>query len=63
MTPMFESNLLSRRDIQHWVRQAYKEFYLRPAYVWQRLRHTTTFGDLKVGIRGFTMLLWNLWKG
>jgi len=59
ITPVFESSLLSRNDLQYWTRQAYKEFYLRPSYLWQRFRRTTSIGDLKVGIRGLSMLLGN----
>ena len=63
ITPVFESSLLTRSDLQYWIRQAYKEFYLRPSYPWQRIRHTTSVGDLKVGIKGLSMLLGNIRKG
>ena len=63
VTPVFESNLLSRDEIQYWTRRAYKEFYLRLSYPWQRIRHTTSIGDLKVGIKGLSMLLGNIRKG
>ena len=60
ITPVFESSLLSRNDLQYWARQAYKEFYLRPSYLWQRFQRTTSIGDLKVGIKGLSMLLGNI---
>ncbi len=63
ITPVFESNLLSRDEIQYWARRAYREFYLRPSYPWQRIRHTSSIGDLKVGIKGLSMLLGNMRKG
>ncbi len=63
ITPVFESALLSRDDIRNWTRRAYREFYLRPSYPWQRLRRTTSIGDLKVGIKGLSMLLGNIRKG
>jgi len=62
VTPVFESDRLSRNAIQYWTRRAYREFYLRPSYPWQRIRQTTSFGDLKVGIKGLSMLLGNLRK-
>ena len=62
VTPVFESSLLSRDDLQYWERQAYQEFYLRPPYVWQRIRHTTSWGDLVVGMKGLSMLLGNVRK-
>ncbi len=61
-TPLFESNLLNRDEIQCWTRRAYREFYLRPSYPWQRLRRTTSLGDLKVDIKGLSMLLGNITK-
>ena len=60
IAPVFESSLLNRDDIQYWTRRAYREFYLRPSYPWQRIRHTTSIGDLKVGIKGLAMLLGNI---
>ncbi len=63
ITPVFESELLSRNEIRQWAKRAYREFYLRPSYPWQRIRQTKSFGDLMVGIKGFSMLLGNLRKG
>ena len=42
-TPVFESDKLSRDDLKIWLRRAYREFYLRPAYFWQRLRRCTSW--------------------
>ncbi len=55
-TPVFESPMLSRDDIQNWVSRAYKEFYLRPSYVWQRLSGIRSVGDIKVLAKGLSML-------
>ena len=63
ITPVFESNLLDRDEIQYWTRRAYREFYLRPSYPWQRIRRTTSIGDIKVSIKGLAMLLGNIRKG
>ncbi len=60
VTPIFESDELSRADLQHWVKQAYKEFYLRPSYLWQRIRRVRSVGDFKVDLRGAFMLLGNI---
>lgn len=62
-TPVFESNLLSREDIKYWSRRAYREFYLRPSYLWQRMCGIKSFGDLKVGIKGLSMLFGTIRKG
>ncbi|MFC1932894.1 B12-binding domain-containing radical SAM protein [Chloroflexota bacterium] len=56
ITPVFESSLLNRDDIQHWTRQAYKEFYLRPSYLWQRLKQIRSLGDFKLNVNGISML-------
>jgi anaerobic magnesium-protoporphyrin IX monomethyl ester cyclase len=57
MTPIFETNHLSRNDLKRWTRRAYRQFYLRPAYLWQRLRRLTNPGALKMNLKGFGMLL------
>lgn len=57
--PVFESEVLKRADLQLAVKKAYREFYLRPSYLWQRLRETN-WGDFKVNIKGLSMLLGNI---
>jgi len=64
VTPVFESDGLNRDDLQHWVSTAYKQFYLRPSYLWQRIRQIGSLGDLKVNLKGLSMLLGNIrWGG
>jgi len=58
--PLFESEELKQADLQSWVRRAYREFYLRPSYLWQRLRQIRSVGDLRVDFRGFFMLVQNI---
>jgi len=48
---------LNSSDLQYWIRRAYREFYLRPAYLWQRIRRITSIGELRVSLEGFLMLL------
>ena len=57
ITPVFESSSLSRADLQYWVKRAYKEFYLRPSYIWQRIRQLNSWGDIQVNLKGLFMLL------
>lgn len=59
-SPMFHSNALSPSDIRYWVGRAYKEFYLRATYVWQRLSKVRSAGDIKVLVKGILMLAGNL---
>jgi anaerobic magnesium-protoporphyrin IX monomethyl ester cyclase len=56
-TPVFESDKLTRDDLKKWLTQAYREFYLRPAYLWQRLRRCTSWNEIKMNVKGFGMLL------
>jgi anaerobic magnesium-protoporphyrin IX monomethyl ester cyclase len=56
-TPIFESDNLSGTDIQVWLRRAYRGFYLRPAYLGQRLRRCTSWSEIMMNLRGFGMLL------
>lgn len=60
ITPVFDSDKISRADLQRWVRQAYKKFYLRPSYVWQQIQQVTSISDLKVNIKGLSILLRNI---
>jgi anaerobic magnesium-protoporphyrin IX monomethyl ester cyclase len=57
LAPVFESDSLSRNDLKYWMRWAYREFYLRPSYVWQRLKRCTSWGEIKMNLKGFFMLL------
>ena len=55
--PVFESDRLSRADLQYWIKQAYREFYLRRDYIWQRLRRCTSFNEIKLNAKGLLMLM------
>jgi len=57
ITPVFKNDDLSRADLQYWARRAYKEFYLRPSYLWQRIRQVNSIGDIKVNLEGISVLL------
>ncbi|MFC2034047.1 B12-binding domain-containing radical SAM protein [Chloroflexota bacterium] len=54
--PVFENDSLNQDDLQYWSRRAYREFYLRPYYLYNRIRQITSFGDLKVNFKGLAML-------
>jgi anaerobic magnesium-protoporphyrin IX monomethyl ester cyclase len=56
-TPVFQSDNLSRDDLKYWIRQAYRKFYLRPSYLWQRLRRCTSWREIRMNLKGFGMLL------
>ncbi|MDY6912475.1 MAG: radical SAM protein, partial [Chloroflexota bacterium] len=48
ISPVFENEDLSRDDLQYWAKRAYREFYLRPSYIWQRLAQIKSLGDARV---------------
>ena len=60
LTPVFESSQLSRNDLKYWTRRAYREFYLRPSYLWQRVRRLTSTGEVRINLKGLCMLLRNI---
>ncbi|MFC1961550.1 B12-binding domain-containing radical SAM protein [Chloroflexota bacterium] len=57
LIPLFENNRLSKEDLKFWTKRAYREFYLRPAYVWQRLTEMRSLNDLKLNLKGLKMLM------
>ena len=62
VAPVFDGGALNREEIKYWASRAYKEFYLRPSYIWQRLSRIRSIGDVKVLAKGMAMLLGNVRK-
>jgi len=60
VSPIFESEALGRGDIEYWVSKAYKDFYIRLPYIWQRLTRIRSIGDMKVLAKGLSMLAGNV---
>jgi len=56
-TPVFESDKITREDLKKWTGKAYRTFYLRPGYIWQRLRRCTNTAEIRNNFKGFLMLL------
>jgi anaerobic magnesium-protoporphyrin IX monomethyl ester cyclase len=54
--PVFESDKLTRDDLKTWLKRAYRDFYLRPGYFWQRLRRCTSWNEIKLNFKGLWML-------
>lgn len=46
ITPIFEYQNLSVEEMQCWLRQAYKEYYLRPRYILKAVKQRLTNWDL-----------------
>lgn len=47
---------LSADQIRYWVKRAYREFYIRPKYVWSQMRQIRTWGDIVNLARGMGIL-------
>lgn len=44
-------------DIDAEIRKAYREYYFRPSYIWQRIRRLRSIEDIKIQIQGLVMLV------
>ena len=55
--PIFETEMLSKDELQEWNAKAYREFYMRYSYIWKRFMGMRSLGDLKTNIQGFSMFL------
>jgi radical SAM superfamily enzyme YgiQ (UPF0313 family) len=58
--PVFTSEKLRREDLGKWQARAYREFYLRPAYFWQRLRQIKNWESLTLNFKGLKLLAGSL---
>ncbi|MCX6799396.1 MAG: radical SAM protein, partial [Candidatus Diapherotrites archaeon] len=58
ITPIFEYPHLKMREMQFWIKQAYKEYYLRPSYIFKAMRQRLTNWELfKTSLRSAMSLL------
>jgi len=56
--PIFEYPNLSMEDMEYWVKQAYREYYIRPSYILKALKQRLTNWDLfKTSLRSGISLL------
>lgn len=54
--PVIESEAVSKDDLCRWTSTAYREFYMRVPYIWQRLKRIRSWGDIKMIMNGVSML-------
>lgn len=58
ITPIFEYPHLSMQEMQYWLRQAYKEYYLRPHYLMKALgQRLTNWNLMKTSFRSALSLI------
>jgi len=48
---------VTREEINRMYRLAYREFYLRPRYLWRRLTRLRSFEDVRVNARAMRSIL------
>jgi radical SAM superfamily enzyme YgiQ (UPF0313 family) len=58
--PTLDTRGLTARDLARWRRRAVTSFYLRPSYLWRRLRHLRSRAELASQLREAASLLRNL---
>ncbi len=49
----FIPKTMEEGDVEKLLRKGFKEFYIRPSYIWKRFKAMRTLEDLKQNIRGF----------
>jgi anaerobic magnesium-protoporphyrin IX monomethyl ester cyclase len=54
--PVLTTNVLSAQDLANWAKIAYREYYFRPSYIFQRLLSVRSLKDLMMYYRGYMML-------
>jgi radical SAM superfamily enzyme YgiQ (UPF0313 family) len=57
-TPLFEHPNLAWRDLSRYYKKAFREFYLRPAYISRRLRRDLKYGDIFSDMKYFIQTEW-----
>lgn len=60
VAPVFTKDGLDRAKLTELAAKANREFYFRPAYIWQRLKRIRRWRDIKVYLDGAWMLVKNL---
>lgn len=52
-----KSNIISSHDLKHYCSLAYRKFYLRPKYLFNKLKSISTFGEFKASLFGGYVLI------
>ncbi len=53
----FVPHSMEKGDVETLLRKGFKEFYIRPTYIWRRIKSIRTFEDFKQNIRGFVSFI------
>ena len=55
--PVLKTIDMSREELSHILARAYKEFYFRPKYIWQTLRHINNMDEVRRVFRSLGSLI------
>ena len=54
--PVLTTKAMSAQDLEMWAKQAYREYYFRPSYIFKKLLRIRSFKDLMMYYQGYKML-------
>ena len=55
--PVLIQKNIGQKDLVKWQKKAFREFYMRPKYVWRKIRNISSWGDIKTLMEGFLVFL------
>jgi len=54
--PVLTTKSLDAKALEYWAKRAYREYYFRPSYIFQKMLKIRSFKDLKMYYNGYKML-------
>jgi len=55
--PPIKTSAMSKEEIVRWQKKIFREFYLRPAYIFRHIRNLRSWGHIYETLRGFSALM------
>jgi radical SAM superfamily enzyme YgiQ (UPF0313 family) len=55
--PPIQTSSLSKEQLVRWQKKIFREFYLRPSYIWRHIMNIRSFGHIYESFRGISALL------
>ncbi|MFA6227931.1 MAG: radical SAM protein [Patescibacteria group bacterium] len=56
-SPLLVQKNLTAEELVYWQKRGFREFYLRPIYVWRKLKQINSFDSLKTMFEGFRIFV------
>jgi len=54
--PVLTTKSLDAKALEYWAKKAYREYYFRPSYIFQKILKIRSLKDLKMYYSGYKML-------